>query len=183
MLAPPITYEIDGIQYVSILTGTGGGDLFGGSPLEPVPNPSSLDYNNYGRLLVFKLGGNAPFKAPQFRDRTIPEQKLAGLSDPEIAHGEAIYHDYCAVCHGLAVRSGGAIPDLRQMSDETHQAFNQITLEGVLENNGMPGFSDVISQEDMELVHHYIRARAHEDREVSLGNQPQPRWTWMTESP
>ena len=29
MLAPPITFELDGEQYVSILTGTGGGDLFG----------------------------------------------------------------------------------------------------------------------------------------------------------
>ena len=35
MLAPPITFEIDGEQYVSILTGTGGGDLFGGG-LPPV---------------------------------------------------------------------------------------------------------------------------------------------------
>ena len=25
---PPITYQIDGIQYVAILAGTGGGDLF-----------------------------------------------------------------------------------------------------------------------------------------------------------
>ena len=33
MLAPPITFELDGEQYVSILTGTGGGDLFGGEPL------------------------------------------------------------------------------------------------------------------------------------------------------
>ena len=79
MLAPPITYEIDGVQYVSILTGSGGGDLFGGAPLDPIPNPASLDYNNYGRMLVFKLGGTAPFEVPKARDMTIPEQELAGL--------------------------------------------------------------------------------------------------------
>ena len=57
MLAPPISFEIDGEQYVSILTGSGGGDLFGGEPLPPIEIQASLTYNNFGRLLVFKLGG------------------------------------------------------------------------------------------------------------------------------
>jgi quinohemoprotein ethanol dehydrogenase len=179
MLAPPITYEIDGVQYVSILTGSGGGDLFGGAPLHPVPNPASLDYNNYGRMLVFKLGGTAPFEVPKARDMTIPEQELAGLPDSQIAHGERMYHEYCAVCHGLAARSGGVVSDLRQMNEGTHQAFNQIVLEGLLVQKGMSGFGDVLEVEDAELIHHYVRARAHEDREVALGNQEGPRWTWQ----
>ena len=57
MLAPPITFELDGVQYVSVLTGTGGGDLFGGEPLPPVAEHASLTYSNEGRLLVFKVGG------------------------------------------------------------------------------------------------------------------------------
>ena len=40
MLAPPITFEIDGEQYVSILTGSGGGDMFGGEPLPPIRGTS-----------------------------------------------------------------------------------------------------------------------------------------------
>ncbi len=54
MRAPPITYEIDGVQYVSLLTGSGGGGLFSG---ETAPTPVSLTYGNLGQMLVFKLGG------------------------------------------------------------------------------------------------------------------------------
>ena len=56
MLAPPITFELDGEQYVSILTGTGGGDLFGGEPLPPVAEHASLTYNNYGPAVGFQIG-------------------------------------------------------------------------------------------------------------------------------
>nr|MCS5638122.1 PQQ-dependent dehydrogenase, methanol/ethanol family [Myxococcota bacterium] len=179
MLAPPITFEIEGVQYVSILTGTGGGDLFTGAPLPPFPNPASLDYNNFGRLLVFKLGGDAKLEVPKARDMTIPEQDMAPLSDQQIAYGERVFHDFCAVCHGMAARSGGTIPDLRQMSPETHQAFDAIVLEGTLGPKGMAAFDDVLTAEDAVLVHEYIRARANQDREVALGNQEQPRWTWI----
>jgi quinohemoprotein ethanol dehydrogenase len=179
MLAPPITYQVEGVQYVSILTGTGGGDLFGGAPLPPVPNPASLDYSNFGRLLVFKLDGKAKLDPPKARDIEIPVQVMAPLSDQEIAYGEGLYHEYCAVCHGLAVRSGGTISDLRRMSEGTHQIFGQIVLEGVLAQKGMAAFNDVLAEEDIGFIHEYIRARAHQDREVALGNQEQPRWTWM----
>ncbi|MCS5548984.1 MAG: PQQ-dependent dehydrogenase, methanol/ethanol family, partial [SAR86 cluster bacterium] len=77
MLAPPISFEIDGEQYVSILTGSGGGDLFGGEPLPPIEIQASLTYNNFGRLLVFKLGGQKELPIPDVRDKTIPEQVLA----------------------------------------------------------------------------------------------------------
>jgi quinohemoprotein ethanol dehydrogenase len=60
MLAPPISYEIDGVQYVSILTGSGGGDLFSGEPMDPVAMTASLNYGNYGRMLVFSLEGTKP---------------------------------------------------------------------------------------------------------------------------
>ena len=109
----------------------------------------------------------------------IPEQEMASLSDPEIARGEIAYHDYCAACHGMAVRSGGVIPDLRQMTPEMHAMFNGVVLEGILAPKGMSSFSDVLTEEDMVFLHEYVRARAHQDREVALGNQEQPRWTWL----
>ena len=87
MLAPPVTYEIDGVQYVSILTGNGGGDLFSGEAMDPVAMPASTTYGNYGRLLVFRLGGTETLPEPQVRDTTIPEQVLADVSDEELAPG------------------------------------------------------------------------------------------------
>ncbi|MCZ6616536.1 MAG: PQQ-dependent dehydrogenase, methanol/ethanol family [Gammaproteobacteria bacterium] len=179
MLAPPITFEIDGVQYVSILTGTGGGDLFAGAPLDPVPNPASLTYGNYGRMLVFKLGGTGTLPAPTVVDDTIPEQVLAGVSDEEVARGEILFNTYCVLCHGLVVRSGGSIKDLRRMTEEAHGSFNQIVLEGTLSANGMAAFDDSLAVEDVERIHHYVRARAHEDREMALGNQEGARFTWL----
>ena len=179
MLAPPITFEIDGEQYVSVLTGSGGGDLFGGEPLPPIEIQASLTYNNFGRLLVFKLGGEKELPIPDVRDKTIPEQQLAEVSTREVRNGESGYNEYCAVCHGFIVKSAGGISDLRKMSSGTHDLFNQIVLEGLLASNGMASFSDVLSEEEVDNIHHYIRARAHEDREVALGNLAAPQYTWF----
>ena len=178
MLAPPISFEIDGEQYVSILTGSGGGDLFGGEPLPPIEIQASLTYNNFGRLLVFKLGGQKELPIPDVRDKTIPEQVLADASNDQIRNGESNYNQYCAVCHGFVVKSAGGLPDLRKMTTGTHDLFNKIVLEGILGSNGMAGFSDVLSEDDVDNIHHYVRARAHEDREVSLGNMEAPQFTW-----
>ena len=178
MLAPPISFEIDGEQYVSILTGSGGGDLFGGEPLPPIEIQASLTYNNFGRLLVFKLGGQKELPIPDVRDKTIPEQVLADASNDQIRNGESNYNQYCAVCHGFVVKSAGGLPDLRKMTTDTHDLFNKIVLEGILGSNGMAGFADVLSEDDVDNIHHYVRARAHEDREVSLGNMEAPQFTW-----
>ena len=179
MLAPPITFEIDGEQYVSILTGSGGGDLFGGEPLPPIEIQASLTYNNFGRLLVFKLGGQESLPIPDVRDTTIPEQKLVQVSIDQLQDGESKYNENCAVCHGFVVKSGGAIPDLRKMSAGVHDAFNQIVLEGLLAGGGMASFSDVLTEQEVENIHHYVKARAHEDREVALGNMEAPQYTWF----
>ena len=178
MLAPPISFEIDGEQYVSILTGSGGGDLFGGEPLPPIEIQASLTYNNFGRLLVFKLGGQKELPIPDVRDKTIPEQVLADASNDQIRNGESNYNQYCAVCHGFVVKSAGGLPDLRKMTTGTHDLFNKIVLEGILGSNGMAGFADILSEDDVDNIHHYVRARAHEDREVSLGNMEAPQFTW-----
>jgi len=171
MLAPPITFESQGVQYVSILTGTGGGDLFGGEPLPPVSEHASLTYSNSGRMLVFKLGGDVELAAPNRRDRSIPEQQVAQLEGAAIARGELHYNEYCAVCHGLVVRSGGAIADLRRMNEATHEVFNEIVIDGIYGSKGMAGFADVLTAPQAADIHQYVRARAHEDREVSLGNK------------
>jgi mono/diheme cytochrome c family protein len=180
MLAPPITFEIDGVQYLSILTGSGGGDLFGGEPLPPVAEHASLTYNNYGRLLVFSLGGTESIPIPSVRDRSIPAQVVTA-SVKDIAAGEIVYNEVCAVCHGLAVRSGGSIPDLRRMSEGTHEIFNQIVLDGLLSARGMAGFSDTISEQDSTQIHAYVRARAEQDRLYAAGEVELPQLTWLSD--
>jgi quinohemoprotein ethanol dehydrogenase len=163
-LAPPVSYLIDGVQYIAILAGTGGGGaLFAGE----VPNLASVTYGNFGKLLVFKLGGVAELPPPTVLDRTIPEQPELIASAEEVQSGKERYHLHCAVCHGAIAKSSGVIKDLRLMQPETHQIYKEIVLGGVYAEKGMASFSDLLEEKDIELIRAYIISRANEDREAA----------------
>ena len=180
MLAPPVTYAIDGVQYVAVLTGSGGGFLHSG---ETVPAPISLVQGNLGRLLVFKLGGAETLPPPKVVDRSIPEQELPPASAEQLARGERLYNDYCSMCHGLFARSGGAITDLRLIGEERHAVFSEVVLQGLYASKGMASFADTLVEDDVALIQTYVRHRAGEDRATALGKQPQARLTWIAQPP
>ena len=73
---------------------------------------------------------------------------------------------YCSLCHGPRAVSSGVIPDLRMISESTHQRFLQIVLEGELEGLGMPNFSDLLNTRQVKSVHQYIIQRTREDMSV-----------------
>jgi quinohemoprotein ethanol dehydrogenase len=52
MLAAPMTYRVDGVQYIAIQTGWGGGG-WGFVP----PYAAAYSKGNANRLLVFRIGG------------------------------------------------------------------------------------------------------------------------------
>jgi quinohemoprotein ethanol dehydrogenase len=178
ILAPPVTYMHDGVQYVSIMTGSGGGNLFGAGFGGP-DTWASAKYGNTDRLLVFKLGGTEELPRATVVDQAIPVQDLEGLTTEVIATGEDHYENYCSVCHGLGVRSAGAVPDLRRMAEGTHAMFDRIVLEGLYASNGMAAFDDVFDATDVQAIHAYIRARAEEDRKVAAGEQETARISWI----
>ncbi len=177
MLAPPITYAVDGVQHVAIMTGSGGAALHGGETA-PAP-PASLKYGNLGRMLVFKLGGAATLPPPTRVDRSIPEQTLVEASAEELGQGERLYNDYCSMCHGLLVRSAGTITDLRVIAEERHAIFSQAVLTGLYADQGMASFADSLTEDEVAKIQTYVRYRAHEDREAALGNREEPRLTWL----
>lgn len=160
ILAPPITYQIDGVQYLSILTGSGGGELFTGL----VEIMASAKYGNFGKLLVFKLDGDTLLPEPNILDRSIPEQPVLTASAEDIGRGEFIYNETCAVCHGLFVKSSATIPDLRLMSEGSHAAFSQIVLGGIKASGGMASFADLLAEPDVERIHAYIVSVANADK-------------------
>jgi quinohemoprotein ethanol dehydrogenase len=155
IIAPPMTYELDGQQHVAILTG------FGGST-----GSAGERYGAIARLVVFKLGADTELPVPPERDLTIPEQPPMTASADDLDRGDVLYHDICTFCHGQAVRSGGGIPDLRRMSQESHDTFLAIVLGGSKQANGMAGFADLLTAEDAERIRQYIIHRANLDREL-----------------
>src|SRR5690606_27406934 len=56
VMAAPVTYEVDGRQYVAIAVGTGGSWAVSG---RRGPNFKGNDLPNRSRLLVYALGGRA----------------------------------------------------------------------------------------------------------------------------
>ena len=150
MIAAPMTYSVDGVQYVAILTGSGGG---GWSMWTP-DNIASRN-GNANRIVALRLGGGA-IPQPQ------PLPPLPPLSEPpartgtkaDIAAGRELFSENCAHCHTNAGR--GPVPDLRRSTQATHAAFQQIVRDGVLQPRGMPRWDDLLSERDVDQIHAYL---------------------------
>jgi quinohemoprotein ethanol dehydrogenase len=164
MLAPPITYEIDGEQYVTILAGTGGaGENFVGYTNET----AAFKYGNFNKLLAFKLDANVKLTAPKILDKSIPEQPKLVASAQDLIRGEQLYNLSCLSCHGGNAKSAGIIPDLRMMAPETHQIFKNIVVDGVYAGKGMASFGDILNEKDTEMIRQYVISRALIDKAVA----------------
>ncbi len=145
-VAGPISYAVDGEQYIAIAAGWAGSMVVTGGDMPIYATPT--------RILAFKLGGTATLPKPK---PAAPVNLPASTASSEvIAQGEARYGQYCRICHGTGVISGGMTPDLRHMSPETHQAFKQIVLYGARAKDGMAPFADVLSAADADAIHAYI---------------------------
>ena len=155
-----MTYEAGGVQYVATMVS------------------GSLRYDAPGRLLVFARGSDAEYPEPPERDLTIPEQAPIEVADTVIDRGNALYHEHCAICHrGLGVASivATASPDLRRMSAETRRRFSSIVRGGALARLGMPGFREVLTEEDSAAIEAFVRLKAIEARERQLEREEEVR--------
>ncbi|WP_320837994.1 PQQ-dependent dehydrogenase, methanol/ethanol family [Zhongshania sp.] len=164
IVAPPISYELDGEQYIAVASGWGGAFALVYGGLFPAESDAGV-----GRLMVFKLGGKSalPDIADKVAARPAPPESNA---NPEtIAKGKIIYDSNCVVCHGDHVISSGLIPDLRWSpllaSDEAIQA---VVLDGVLSSRGMPAFNGVLNKADVQDLRSYIISAANEGLEAKL---------------
>jgi quinohemoprotein ethanol dehydrogenase len=162
IIAPPITYMVDGEQYVSIQVGSGGAAITEGDSIMP----ASGRYGNFGRTLAFKINGGGSIPEPDIWQREIPEPPVVEASAEQIDHGMEVYGEVCAFCHGIGVIGGPAIADLRKMGPESHRMFNDIVLGGLLNDRGMSSFADRLSQSDADAVYAFINARSWQDYEA-----------------
>lgn len=148
VIAPPVSYEIDGEQYIALMVGWGGavGLLF---------NQPEAVGGGTGRLLAFKLGGNETLDVEK-RIRVQPEPPARSGNDASIARGAALYNTHCMRCHGVNVIGSGVIADLRYMSEGSHQAFGDIVRKGIFSALGMVSFDKVIDEQGAVDVQNYI---------------------------
>lgn len=160
IMAPPVTYLINDIQYLSVLAGWGGpSGLFNG-PLAGKVKPG------YGRLLTFKLGGTAEFK-PRPYGHTSPPSPLTGINPAPklVKEGERLYNSNCVQCHGFNAIAG-PLPDLRYSSKETLDDLDNIVLNGSRASAGMPSFSRILNRDQVRSIHGFIIDRIRQSQSV-----------------
>ncbi|MBB6093312.1 alcohol dehydrogenase (cytochrome c)/quinohemoprotein ethanol dehydrogenase [Povalibacter uvarum] len=151
VMAGPITYELDGEQYVTAVAGIGGVAMGGGMMGDKTPR------SKFGRLLVFKLGGTAALPSLD-GNAAKPLPDLANAkADGDATKGKTQYDTICSACHGAGVVSTTTIPDLRYAKAIADaEAFKAIVLDGALASKGMVGFGAMLKREDAEAIRAYL---------------------------
>jgi PQQ-dependent dehydrogenase (methanol/ethanol family) len=153
VMAGPVTYEVDGEQYVAVVSG--------------FRQTGNYYAPNYSRLLVFRKGGTASLPEPIAFPAPVLNPPPAFGSRDVIARGEQLYGRFCSTCHGTDGLSRGMFPDLRYSGAlNSDAAFRTVVLEGALKQNGMVSFTQALSMEDAEAVRAYLVSRAIEAQSV-----------------
>jgi quinohemoprotein ethanol dehydrogenase len=154
--AAPMTYSVDGVQYISVVSGWGGPQVLGN-------RPPGKGHVGSGRLLTFKLGGTATLPPYEHVVKPVPMPTFKLAATPaEVEQGRVLFANFCSRCHGGDVVSGGSVPDLRYASDTTHESFEEIVLGGARREYGMPSFTGDLLPAQVRLIHAYILDRARE---------------------
>jgi quinohemoprotein ethanol dehydrogenase len=166
--APPITYSIEGRQYISILVGFNSPYAVGGT------ETARLGWA-YGaqtrRVVTFSLKGAAKMPSLQPPLKPVPLKDASFQVDPALAARGANMFMHCGACHGGGAVAGGLAPDLRASAVPlSRETFAEVVRGGALRPNGMPSFK-WLSDVDLDALRHYIRYRASRPDEY-VGSTP-----------
>jgi quinohemoprotein ethanol dehydrogenase len=166
LMATPMSYSVNGKQYVSVLVGWGG-SAAAGSKL--------LNYGwRYGaqprRLLTFALGGTKtlpPSKPADTAVHAVDDPSLK-LDPAQVEEGRKLSVN-CVVCHGPGFRNpAGPAPDLRESQLAlSADGVYAVVHDGALRPKGMPMF-DQFTRAQTDALHAYIRQTA---RDALAGKQ------------
>ena len=174
IVAAPITYSVNGRQYVAVMAGQGGGYSMMIGLKRQAATPKR-------RVLTFALGGDRilpGYELPSTRNKP----PATSASAEAIDRGGEAYTRFCARCHGAGVVSDGSVPDLRKLDNSWYENFDQVVLEGLMLSAGMPQFDSVLTPHQSAEIKAYILDRAED--EWVLHNDPS--WwlaikTWLAD--
>ena len=153
IIASPVTYMVNGEQYVVVLAGY--------SHAIPVADDPGWRYGKHlPRVLSFKLNANTklpPIPEPEFTVNAIDNPQLA-IDKQAAERGEWLWNRACSLCHGGGLQpSGMAGPDLRESAvAHDYDALRRVVKEGVLVSAGMPIYDERSDDEIRDLLA-YIR--------------------------
>jgi len=162
ILGTPISYTVNGTQYVTVLTGLGMG-LAGEIGAYPYAwsGKYRLDPRSQAhRVLTFALNGAArlpvtPYEPqPAVHDPDFHQDQAASLA------GENVYDRNCAQCHGADAIADVQAPDLRRSGVIlSAAAFRFVVHDGARKPKGMPVFPELTDQQ-LADVRQFLRTQA-----------------------
>lgn len=137
--APPITYEVDGVQYVSVFAA--------GNSLAGTKHGDSV--------WTFALDGT-------IESGTVPDSTETGAGEnsegPEatasVDDGLKVYEGNCLACHGAEGTGGHNGPDLQlsQTAEDAQKVIERVKNGGTT----MPAFADILTEEEIRNVAAYL---------------------------
>jgi quinohemoprotein ethanol dehydrogenase len=151
IIAAPMTYSANGVQYLAVLAGSGGGGWNFW-----MPGNVALERGNDNRILVFRLdGGPTPVPPPLPAVAPIPEPPAQPGSTADVAAGAKLFAQDCGGCHANAERA--PVPDLRRSGMiRTAEAFQAVVRGGALQMRGMPSWDDLLTEREVEQIRAHL---------------------------
>jgi PQQ-dependent dehydrogenase (methanol/ethanol family) len=158
VFAAPITYELDGVQYVAASVG---GVVQGADYFAPT----------HARMLVFALGGKGVLPEPEPYTPPPLNPPPSTASAQVIAQGGEKYTQYCSVCHGVnGFQARSSFPNLTITPLLWGQeAFDSVVLLGGRQERGMGSFAKDLKPEDTVAIREYLISRA---QAIKAGGAP-----------
>ena len=151
IVAAPVSYEVDGKQYVSVAVGWGG--VYGLAQ-------RAAEKQGPGAVYTFALGAHAPL--PELAAYQM-DALVAGVKyDPkQVDEGALLYVSNCVFCHGVpGVDRGGNIRNLGYVSADEISQLEQFVFAGPQVSQGMPDFTGKLTQEQVEQIKAFIQGTA-----------------------
>jgi quinohemoprotein ethanol dehydrogenase len=150
IMAGPISYRADGVQYVAVLAGYGGSMGMAVESAEmrrPPPN---------GMLLVFRVGGTGELAALPPVTPAPFVTSTERFPAAQIAEGQGQFIALCAICH-----NGPVNPNLLRSPVATDaNAWKAVVMDGILAQRGMISFAPWLSGQEAEAIRAYVITEA-----------------------
>lgn len=165
--AGPITYMVNGEQYLATLAGYGTVIyLAAGLTMDKIGDKSN------GRVIVYKLGGKVKVPSTQTDPGPMPEPPVTSTNPMQIRRGALLYSQNCIFCHGIGVIGGGVIQDLRRSAVLQDAEAWKLTLHGGRLDEGMPNFKAWIGDADAEAIRIYVSDKARQEYQRENAQRP-----------
>jgi len=163
-IAPPISYFVNGRQYITVLTGLGtdAARLFAVKLDQDEVDPcSGVDPRTQSRrVLTFALDTKDQSAFNTAAAAPVVDDSKAQMYSDNAAAGLTNYDLHCAHCHGLSAVGIIHAPDLRRSEVPlSAKAFSSVVRNGSLVSEGMPGFGE-LSDQQLDSLRIYIAKQA-----------------------